>query len=316
MEADGDLAWEMSIKRYDALVKACEAAHNHRKWWLCHTERKGPSKHWGVRFNKPSWAVEIVIAGAYLHVATCECEDDAGLVVDLARVKSGLAPKNFPEFWDSIKAWVEADENGVVPAVVPVVLRGKVKVNGKAPVGVAAPKAASPLAAEIKAAIAEKPEVAEESVAMVLDAAPVAVAAPEAASPLEAKIKAAVDAADATFVQEEVATFLYRSNLAKHAMSQRWGEDLAKEKIRTVADLVCANVDDVACATTKSTRKTFWSFKSAAAKRLDVDIGALPAKPRKASKPRAAKTSTKERPQAHQDVRDGVANCSIRCFSG
>ena len=132
MEADGDLAWEMSIKRYDALVKACEAAHNHRKWWLCHTERKGPSKHWGVRFNKPSWAVEIVIAGAYLHVATCECEDDAGLVADFALVAVGREPKNFPEFWDSVKAWVEAGGNGGVPAAVaPVVFRGDVCVNGK-----------------------------------------------------------------------------------------------------------------------------------------------------------------------------------------
>jgi len=131
MEADGDLAWEMSIKRYDALVKACEAAHNHRKWWLCHTERKGPSKHWGVRFNKPSWAVEIVIAGAYLHVATCECEDGAGLAADFARVALGLEPKNFTAPWDSVKAWVEAGGNGDVPAVERVVLRGDVCVNGK-----------------------------------------------------------------------------------------------------------------------------------------------------------------------------------------
>jgi len=315
--ANADLMWERSALRYEGLAKACEDANGHRKWWLCHT-KKGPSKHWGVVFDKPSWAVRIVIEGASgtRHVGTCEREDDAAIVADFARVADGREPKNFPEFWNSIKARVEAGENCDVPAAVaPVVFRGVVRVNGKAPVGVAAPevavaapKAASPLAAEIKAAIAEKPEVAEESVAMVLDAAPVAVAAPEAALPLEAKIKAAVDAADATFVQEEVATFLYRSNLAKHAMSQRWGEDLAKEKIRTVADLVCANVDDVACATTKTTRKTFWSFKSAAAKRLDVDIGALPAKPRKASKPRAA---TKERPKAHQRVPDGVANSSV-----
>ena len=193
MEADGDLAWEMSILRYDALVKACEAAHNHRKWWLCHTERKGPSKHWGVRFKKPSWAAYINIAGAYLQVAMCECEDDAAIVADFARVADGREPKNFPEFWNSIKARVEAGENCDVPAAVaPVVFRGVVRVNGKAPVGVAAPEATSPLETEIKAAIAEKPEVAEESVAMVLDAAPVAVAAPEAAPPLEAKIKAAI----------------------------------------------------------------------------------------------------------------------------
>merc|ERR1712167_70248 len=100
--------------------------------------------------------------------------------------------------------------------------------------------------------------------------------ASEAASSPEAEIKAAVDAADATFVQEEVATFLYRSNLVRgHAAAQSWGENLAKEKIRSVADLVCVNVDDVACASTQDNRKRFWSFKSAAAKRLDVDIGAL-----------------------------------------
>ena len=54
-------------------------------------------------------------------------------------------------------------------------------------------------------------------------------------------------------------------------------------------------------------------MKGAAAERLDVDIGALPAKPRKAPKQKAAKTSAKtsrkERPREHQRVPDGVANC-------
>ena len=70
-EANADLIWEKSALRYEGLADACEAAHNHREWWLCHTEKSGPSKHWGVGFLKPSWAVRMAIEGVVLHVATC-----------------------------------------------------------------------------------------------------------------------------------------------------------------------------------------------------------------------------------------------------
>ena len=154
MEADGDLAWEMSILRYDALVKACEAAHNHRKWWLCHTARDGPSKWFGVVFHKPSWAVGIKVEGVSLHVGTCEDEDSAGHVADFARVALGLAPKNFPALWDSIKAWVEAKEKGGVPAVELVELHG-IKVSA--------------FTAKIKAAVdAADATVTQEGIAMFL----------------------------------------------------------------------------------------------------------------------------------------------------
>ena len=158
-EANADLIWEKSALRYEGLADACEAAHNHREWWLCHTEKSGPSKHWGVGFLKPSWAVRMAIEGVVLHVATCRCEDDAAIVADFARVADGRKPKNFPEFWDSIKARVEAGENSVVPAVARVELRGVVRVNGAASVGVS--EAASSLAAKIKAAIASKSDLAE-----------------------------------------------------------------------------------------------------------------------------------------------------------
>ena len=273
MEADGDLAWEMSIKRYDALVKACEAAHNHRKWWLCHTERKGPSKHWGVRFNKPSWAVDIRIDGVMLHLGTCKCEGDAGLAADFARVALGLAPKNFTAPWDSIKAWVEAGGNGVVPVVERVELRGDVRVNGMVSVG--ASEAASSIEAEIKSAIASKPDLAE----VLLDV-------PEWKRGFPLKGQQVID--------------------------------LRAAGITTVAGLALADVDKpehVRAVTTNrdesQARAAFWSKKHAAAKRLGVKIGSLPAKQRAAKK-----TSTKERPQAHQRVPDGVANCSVPSLIG
>ena len=47
-------------------------------------------------------------------------------MVDFALVADGREPKNFPEFWDSIKARVEAGESGAVPAVARVELLGDV----------------------------------------------------------------------------------------------------------------------------------------------------------------------------------------------
>ena len=279
----------MSILRYNALAQACKKKHGHCKWWLCHTERDGPSKHCGVKFRKPSWVVDIRIDGVTLYVATCKCEGDAGLVADFARVANGREPKNFPEFWNSIKAWVAAGGNGAVPAAAPVALRGDVRVapvekQQRLAATVAAPLDASALAAEIKSAIAEKPDIAAEP----LD--------PEAfwRRPVELK-------------------------------PDQLGR-LKTAGITTVAGLALADVDKpehvqaVSTSDRYTARKTFWSKKSAAAERLDVDIGALPAKPRKAPKQKAAKTSAKtsrkERPKAHQRVPDGVANSSIRCFSG
>ena len=127
----GDELREEAIRKYEELAEACEKKHGHRKWWLHSEKQNGPSKRFGVTFSKPSWIVRITIEGVTLHVATCECEDDAGLMADFARVADGREPKNFPEFWDSIKARVEASENGDVPAAVaPVVFRGSVRVDG------------------------------------------------------------------------------------------------------------------------------------------------------------------------------------------
>ena len=271
-DAFADHNWEGSILRYEGLAEACEAAHNHRKWWLHRKERTGPSKWWGVGFERPSWVAYTYIGGVKLRVATCEDEDGAGLAADFARVALGLAPKNFPAFWDSIKAWVKAGENGVVPAAAPVVFRGSVRVDG---VLIGVSEAVSSLEAEIKAAIAEKSDVAEELIRDVI-----------------------------------------------RGLKGKQADDLNDAGIHTVADLAGANVDDAALLEAsgyndaRTARAKLWSWIGAAAKRFDVDIGALPKKPRKTSKPKAAKTSTKERPQAHQHVRDGVANCSIRWLSG
>ena len=229
----GVLRWEESIRRYNALAEACEDANGHRKWWLHSEKPDGPSKWCGVRFKKPSWAANITIGGAYLHVATCECEDDAAIVADLALVADGREPKNFPEFWNSIKAWVEAGANGVVPAVVvPVALRCEFKVNGAASVD--ASEAASSLEAKIKAAVAKKPDVAAESAAMVL-----------------------------------------------HTTKQV--NDLGAVDIKTIADLALASADEEknlrAVSKTQrlsDARPVFWNLKSAAARRLGVNIGDLP----------------------------------------
>ena len=53
-------------------------------------------------------------------------KDDAGLVADFALVAVGREPKNFPEQFRLVEAWVEAGENGAVPAVARVELLGDV----------------------------------------------------------------------------------------------------------------------------------------------------------------------------------------------
>ena len=106
---------------------ACKAEHGVEEWWRFHTKPQGPSKHWGVVFHKPSWKARIKIDGTSLHLGTCEFEDDAGLVADFALVVAGREPKNFPEQFRLVEAWVEADKNGDVPAVARVELLGDVK---------------------------------------------------------------------------------------------------------------------------------------------------------------------------------------------
>ena len=127
----GDELRQEAIRKYEELAEACEKKHGHRKWWLHSEKQNGPSKWSGVVFDRPSWRANITIDGAYLHLGMCKCEGDAGLVVDFALVADGREPKNFPEFWDSIKARVEAGESGAVPAVARVELLGDVRVNGK-----------------------------------------------------------------------------------------------------------------------------------------------------------------------------------------
>ena len=106
---------------------ACKAEHGVEEWWRFHTKPQGPSKHWGVVFHKPSWKARIKIDGTSLHLGTCKFEDDAGLVADFALVVAGREPKNFPEQFRLVEAWVEADKNGDVPAVARVELLGDVK---------------------------------------------------------------------------------------------------------------------------------------------------------------------------------------------
>jgi len=106
---------------------ACKAEHGVEEWWRFHTKPQGPSKHWGVVFHKPSWKARIKIDNTSLHLGTCEFEDDAGLVADFALVVAGREPKNFPEQFRLVEAWVEADKNGDVPAVARVELLGDVK---------------------------------------------------------------------------------------------------------------------------------------------------------------------------------------------
>ena len=134
------------------------------------------------------------------------------------------------------------------------------------------------------------------------------VGASEAASAIEAEIKSAIAS------KPDLAEVLLDVPEWKRGFPLKGQQviDLRAAGITTIAGLALADVDKpehVRAVTTNGhdtqARAAFWSKKHAAAKRLGVKIGAVP-----------AKTSTKDRPQAHQRVRDGVANCSIPRLSG
>ena len=107
---------------------------------------------------------------------------------------------------------------------------------------------------------------------------PVAVEEAEAAKQpsLEAEIKAAI-AKKPKVAAESTAMILHTTKQVN---------DLGAVDIKTIADLALASVDKEkhlrAVSTNKRIREArpvFWNLKSAAAKRLDVDIGALPRAP-------------------------------------
>ena len=220
-------------------AEACKKKHGHCKWWLHSEKQNGPSKRFITFPNR-------ALLDRSDATSTCGAsEDDAGLMADFARVADGREPKNFPEFWNSSRRVLE---NCVVPAAAPVVFRGVVRVNGRASVG--ASEAASSIEAEIKSAIASKPDLAE----VLLD------------------------------VAEWKRGF---------ALKGQQVIDLRAAGITTIAGLALADVDKpehVRAVTTNrdesQARAAFWSKKHAAAKRLGVKIGSLP-----------AKTSRKERPR-------------------
>ena len=88
------------------------------------------------------------------------------------------------------------------------------------------------------------------------------------------------------------------------------------EDVETVGELATVDVfdEDITLAFTgrsdRSARRRLWGFKRDAADFLGVKIPKeVPEMPRKS-------TTVRELPQAHQRVRDGVANCSIRWLSG
>ena len=120
-------------------------------------------------------------------------------------------------------------------------------------------EAASSLAAKIKAAVAKKADVAE------------------AAAALAAKIKATI--AKKPDVAKELIRDVIRGLKGKQA------DDLNDAGIHTVADLAGANVDNADYnkrslgGSAPYARAKLWEFKGQAAKRFDVDIGALPRAP-------------------------------------
>ena len=277
-DAHGDLNWEKSAARYEALAVACKAEHGHEEWWRCYTKTDGPSKWMGVWFHKPSWGVRIKIDGVNLSVATCEREDDAGLVMDFARVALDREPKNFPEQFRLVEAWVEAKEKGGVPAVARVELLSDVRVNGK--------------------------DYGKDSVA--------AAEAREALAAVEDKIKKAIVTDD---VKRDWYN-AWLSEMSDEPGSE-WMADLPdhEDGPETVGELAEVAMDnkDLAMTLTGATRygdarKTFWRWKGAAAALFGVyDIGTMPL---------LQDLTTKERPPEHQRVPDGVANCSVPWLIG
>ena len=130
----------------------------------------------------------------------------------------------------------------------------------------------------------------------------------EAASALEAEISTAVTQKRA----------IAEGPLDGFKLSKDDLKGLAANSITNVGHLAGANVDDAALhavvlpgSRAVDARKKLWRLIGLAANRLDVRVGVLPKKQRAANK-----TSTRERPQAHQHVPDGVTNWSITWPSG
>ena len=268
----GDELREEAIRKYEELAEACEKKHGHRKWWLHSEKQNGPSKWSGVVFDRPSWRANITIDGAYLHLGMCKCEGDAGLVVDFALVADGREPKNFPEFWDSIKARVEAGESGAVPAVARVELLGDVH---------------------------RKKHVTRVD---------------------RASVAAVDDKIHETVTKDEVKRNWYHTDLSdmSDVTGAEWMAALADESddVETVGDLAMVDVFDkdillaLVGRSDSSARRRLWRLKRDAADFLGVRIPKeVPEMPRKS-------TAVRELPQAHQDVRDGVANRSIPWLIG
>ena len=267
-DALGDLNWEKSVARWEALAEACKAEHGVEEWWRFYTKREGPSKRWGVVFVKPSWRARIEIEGVTLHVGTCEFEDDAGLVADFARVALDREPKNFPEQFRLVEAWVKAGENGDVPAAVaPVELQGVVRVNGMVPVGESSEARAAAAAVEDEiAATAHDPRT----------------------RPLYFTELSKVSGAEWSFAKALA--------LEKRGIKTVGDLALASVDEEKYVRAVSAAKDF------SQARAFFWKLKRAAAASLDVEIGEKPPPPTKQS------ALTRERPPEHQRVPDGVAN--------
>ena len=109
------------------------------------------------------------------------------------------------------------------------------------------------------------------------DTSPPAVVTPRAAPPVKPSLAAEIKAA----IAKKPKVAAESTAMVLHTTKQV--NDLGAVDIKTIEDLALASVDEEkhlrAVSKTKrirDARPVFWNLKSAAAKRLDVDIGALP----------------------------------------
>ena len=150
--------WEQSKQRYYDLAQAHAALGRTGHWTDAYPEKYGPSKEWGVKYEKPSWRAYITTCDGQLHLGTYADEAYAGRVVDVARVYLRLEPKNDLALWKQMVAW-EAKPEGAMPfEPARAALPGAVTAVRVDTVSVLADKT-SPVEVEIAAAVAAKPSI-------------------------------------------------------------------------------------------------------------------------------------------------------------
>ena len=274
-EANSDYNWDLSKERYYALTQAHEDEDGTGHWSDVYPERCGPSKEWGVIYEYSGWRARIETSCGKLHLGVYADEDYAGRVVDAARVKLDLEPKNDLALWLEIVAWVKADKKGAMPFEPARALPGAVHVATAATSALA--DATSPVEEKIAKAVRDNPS--DETVGPFLFRSRLL-----RASQLSGRVEA--------FAAAGICTV----------------EDLAHLNVG------CAALITICCKNTTEARKKLLEWKCAAAAQFGVvEIGTLPrkkAKPRKKSLAARLDGKTLEQQGVHKAVADWEAHAA------